>query len=486
MTCRCSLSHLYICNNDLLQVSLFKSHTLTLIKSISGIRGTIGGVPGENLTAQDIVACTAGFGQWVLQNSQSSKIVIGRDARLSGAWMQQLVVQTLLSLGIDVIDLGLSTTPTVEMAVPMEKAGAGIILTASHNPKQWNALKFLNQKGEFISAQDGQNILNLIEAGAIVYADLDAFGQCEQKDHYITDHITAVLDFPLVHVPAVQKMKYKVVVDAVNSTGAISVPPLLEALGCEVVLINGEPNGHFAHNPEPLPANLTQLCETVVTEKADLGVAVDPDVDRLAFICENGQAFGEEYTLVAVADYFLKHQSGNTVSNLSSTRALRDVTQQRGGEYFASAVGEVNVVEKMKSVDAVIGGEGNGGIIVPGLHYGRDALAGIGLFLSHLAEMNISMSALKASYPSYFMVKDKIALTKDVNLPAILSKMHKKYESEDCNTIDGLKIDFDHGWVHLRKSNTEPIIRIYSESVSNKDAEELVAQIKADIQALSA
>ena len=455
---------------------------MALIKSISGIRGTIGGRPGDNLTAQDVVECTAAFGQWVLEKGHSKKIVIGRDGRISGPWVQQLVTQTLLSLGIEVVDLGLSTTPTVEMAVPMEGAGAGIILTASHNPRQWNALKFLNEKGEFISAQDGAAVLDLIDRGEIDYTDIDGFGTLNQKDGYIQKHIQHILEMPLVNAASIAKCKFKVVVDAVNSTGAISVPPLLEALGCECILLNGEITGQFAHNPEPLPANLTGLSAKVLSEGADLGIAVDPDVDRLAFICEDGEAFGEEYTLVAVADYILEHKPGNTVSNLSSTRALRDVTEKHGGIYEASAVGEVNVVTKMKEVQAVIGGEGNGGIIVPELHYGRDALAGIGLFLSHLVAKDVKMSELKNQYPQYFMVKDKIALTPDVDLPAILEKMHDKYREEDCNTIDGLKIDFAEGWVHLRKSNTEPIIRIYSESVSEESAKALVAQIKADIE----
>lgn len=454
---------------------------MALIKSISGIRGTIGGRPGENLTAQDVVECTASFGQWIIQNGGNRKIVIGRDARISGAWMQALVTQTLLSLGIDVVDLGLSTTPTVEMAVPVENAGAGIILTASHNPRQWNALKFLNAKGEFISAADGAAILKMIDEGAIDYSDIDSFGNYSQKDGFIEQHIDTILEMPLVNQKAVQAKKYKVVVDAVNSTGAISVPPLLEKLNCEVVLLNGEPNGQFAHNPEPLPKNLIGLSEAVKEHNADLGIAVDPDVDRLAFISENGVAFGEEYTLVAVADYILKHQPGNTVSNLSSTRALRDITIKHGGKYEASAVGEVNVVNKMKEVNAVIGGEGNGGIIVPDLHYGRDALAGIALFLSHLADTGLKMSDLRDSYPNYFMVKDKVALTPDVDLPAILERVHQKYQNEECNTVDGLKIDFEEGWVHLRKSNTEPIIRIYAESVSEDAANNLVAKIKSDI-----
>lgn len=454
---------------------------MALIKSISGIRGTIGGRPGENLTAQDVVECTAAFGQWVLQNGGKPKIVIGRDARISGAWMQSLVTQTLLSLGIDIVDLGLSTTPTVEMAVPIEEAGAGIILTASHNPRQWNALKFLNAKGEFISAADGAAILAMIDEGAIEYADIDSFGNYSEKSGFIDQHIDIILKMPLVNQNAIQAKKYKVVVDAVNSTGAISVPPLLEKLGCEVVLLNGEPNGQFAHNPEPLPKNLTDLSKAVTAHKADLGIAVDPDVDRLAFMNEDGECFGEEYTLVAVADYILKHRPGNTVSNLSSTRALRDVTIKHGGNYQASAVGEVNVVNKMKEVNAVIGGEGNGGIIVPDLHYGRDALAGIALFLSHLADTGMKMSELRTTYPNYFMVKDKVALTPDVDLPAILKRVHEKYKNEECNTIDGLKIDFAEGWVHLRKSNTEPIIRIYAESVSEQAANDLVAKIKKDI-----
>ncbi|RMG76546.1 MAG: phosphoglucosamine mutase [Bacteroidetes bacterium] len=453
---------------------------MALIKSISGIRGTIGGRPGENLTAQDVVECTAAFGQWIRANGAKPRVVIGRDARISGAWMQALVTQTLLSLGIDVVDLGLSTTPTVEMAVPEEGAGAGIILTASHNPRQWNALKFLNAKGEFISAADGRAILDSIEAGAIDYADVDHFGQYIARSGAIERHIGTIMKMPLVHTDAVRKRGFKVVVDAVNSTGALSVPPLLAAMGCEVVVINGEPNGDFAHNPEPLPHHLTALCERVVAEKADLGIAVDPDVDRLAFVSENGVFFGEEYTLVAVADYVLGHRSGNTVSNLSSTRALRDVTEKHGGQYFASAVGEVNVVEKMKAVRAVIGGEGNGGVIVPDLHYGRDALAGIALFLSHLAETGLKMSELRATYPDYAMVKDKIALTPEVDLPAILEKIHDKYRHEQCNTIDGLKIDFAEGWVHLRKSNTEPIIRVYAESTSEAAARNLVEKIKKD------
>lgn len=459
-----------------------------MIKSISGIRGTIGGRPGENLTAQDVVECTAGFGQWVRERSGKGApcIVIGRDARISGPWMQALVVQTLLGMGIDVTDLGLSTTPTVEMAVPREGADAGIILTASHNPREWNALKFLNREGEFISAADGADILSIIDRNAPVYAAVDRFGRYVQRADALAHHLAAIQAHPLVAVERIREQGYRVVVDAVNSSGAISLPPLLEALGCEVILLNGEPHGDFAHNPEPLPEHLHELAERVVTERAHLGIAVDPDVDRLAFVCEDGTAFGEEYTLVAVADYVLRHRPGNTVSNLSSTRALRDITRRHGGEYHASAVGEVNVVQQMKAVSAVIGGEGNGGVIVPELHYGRDALAGVALFLSHLAAEKTTLSALKAGYPVYFMVKDKVALTPEVDLPALLEGLHRKYRQEACDTTDGLKIDFEHGWVHLRRSNTEPIIRIYSEAPTQAAAAELVMRIRADVQALVA
>ncbi|MEL6719648.1 MAG: phosphoglucosamine mutase, partial [Bacteroidota bacterium] len=372
---------------------------MALIKSISGIRGTIGGNVGENLTPQDIVECTAAFGAWTLQKTQNPKIVVGRDARISGDLVNNLVVSTLRMLGITVVDLGLSTTPTVEIAVPLEKAGAGIILTASHNPKQWNALKFLNEKGEFISAQDGQDVLNLIGTDQIEYATVEKLGTYEERTDYIDRHIDQILALPLVNAEAIQAKNYKIVVDAVNSTGAIAIPPLLERLGCEVVVINETPNGHFAHNPEPLPAHLNQLSKALQDERAQLGIAVDPDVDRLAFVREDGVAFGEEYTLVAVADYVLKHTPGNTVSNLSSTRALKDVTEKHGQQYEASAVGEVNVVTKMKEVNAPIGGEGNGGIIYPELHYGRDALVGIALFLSHLATSNLSASRLRQTYP---------------------------------------------------------------------------------------
>jgi phosphomannomutase len=450
---------------------------LTLIKSISGFRGTIGGKSGDNLTPQDIVECTAAFGYWLLQQGASPKVVIGRDGRISGQMVSQLACATLQGLGIDVIDLGLSTTPTVEMAVPMEKAGAGIIITASHNPQQWNALKFVNHQGEFISKEDGASLLQLLEDGAIEYAPVDKLGSYTYKEGYIEKHIEAILQLPWVDAESVKKAGYKVVVDCINSTGAISMPPLLEALGCECVLLNEEVNGVFAHNPEPLPSHLQGLTKAVVDSKAQLGVAVDPDVDRLALVCEDGSLFGEEYTLVAVADYILQQKPGNTVSNLSSTRALRDITQQHGGSYHASAVGEVNVVSTMKSVQAVIGGEGNGGIIVPDLHYGRDALAGLAIVLTYLAKSGQSASALKAQYPKYFMEKDKIALTPEIDVDGLLKKLEDRFRSEDYNTIDGLKIDFEHGWVHLRKSNTEPIIRVYSEGRSSDEAKALAQRM---------
>lgn len=453
---------------------------MALIKSISGIRGTIGGRAGDNLTPQDIVECTAGFGYWVLQNGGKPRVVIGRDGRISGPMVSQLVTATLMGLGIEVIDLGLSTTPTVEMAVAMEGAGAGIIITASHNPAEWNALKFLNHKGEFISQADGEALLALIDSGGIVYAPVDELGACRQAEGYLEKHIDAILSLPFVDAGAVRRQGYKVVVDCINSSGAVAMPALLERLGCEAILLNGEPNGRFAHNPEPLPQHLQELRRAVTEQGAALGAAVDPDVDRLALVCENGTLFGEEYTLVAVADYILQHQPGNTVSNLSSTRALRDVTAGRGGQYFASAVGEVNVVSKMKEVGAVIGGEGNGGVIVPGLHYGRDALAGLAIFLTYLAQSGQTASALRAAYPDYYMVKDKIALSPEIDIERLLSRLEQRFRGENCNTIDGLKIDFEHGWVHLRKSNTEPIIRIYSEGGSPEAARQLADTMKAE------
>lgn len=454
---------------------------MALIKSISGFRGTIGGRPGDNLTPQDIVECTAAFGQWVLNNTGIHHIVVGRDGRISGEIVSALVVNTLRSMGINVTDLGLSTTPTVEIAVPMEGAGGGIILTASHNPREWNALKLLNHKGEFISARDGEDVLGIVAARSVEYAPVDKLGSYRQVDSYIQTHIVKILAHPLVDIEAIRNKSFKVVVDAINSTGALSVPPLLEALGCQCILLNGEVNGHFAHNPEPLKEHLGQLSTEVKMQKAHLGIAVDPDVDRLVFMCEDGELFGEEYTLVAVADYVLSKRPGNTVSNLSSTRALRDVTLKHNGAYYAAAVGEVNVVEKMKVVNAVIGGEGNGGIIMPDLHYGRDALIGIALFLSHLAHAGKQLSTLRKTYPDYQMSKTKIDRSPDIDLDKIFSALRQKYQREQLNTEDGLKIDFEDGWVHLRPSNTEPIIRIYSESHSAVIAASLARKIIADI-----
>lgn len=455
---------------------------MALIKSISGIRGTIGGKAGDNLTPIDIVECTAAFGYWLKQEGAPMTVVIGRDGRISGSLVSTMVSQTLVSLGFHVVDLGLSTTPTVEMAVPAFEAGAGIIVTASHNPKQWNALKFLNRKGEFISKQDGETLLQLLREGAITFNGVDELGTYRREEGYLERHIEQIFALPAVDLAAVRAKSFKVVVDAVNSTGALSVPPILQRMGCEVVLINGEVTGEFAHNPEPLPKNLQQLSEAVIAHGADLGIAVDPDVDRLAFVNEDGSMFGEEYTLVAVADYMLSQKPGSTVSNLSSTRALRDVTEKHGGTYYASAVGEVNVVEKMKEVNAVIGGEGNGGIIVPELHYGRDALAGIALFLSHLAKSGKTMTALRGSYPNYEMVKDKIALDASIDLAKLLIELETAHKHDPYNTIDGLKIDFPDSWVHLRKSNTEPIIRIYAEGATQAEAAKLVNAIKGEVE----
>ena len=457
-------------------------YTLPLIKSISGFRGTIGGRPGENLTPQDIVECTAAFGQWVLNTTGKPNIVVGRDGRISGEIASALVVNTLLSMGISVVDLGLSTTPTVEIAVPLENAGGGIILTASHNPREWNALKLLNDKGEFISAKNGAEVLDLVAQKSVEYASVDKLGAYRHDNSYIKKHLAQILAHPLVDVEAVRSKGFKIVVDAINSTGALAVPALLEALGCQCILINGEINGHFAHNPEPLKEHLGQLSSEVKRQNAHLGIAVDPDVDRLVFMCEDGELFGEEYTLVAVADYVLsKRGGGNTVSNLSSTRALSDVTLKYGGEYHAAAVGEVNVVDKMKAVNAVIGGEGNGGIIVPELHYGRDALIGIALFLSHLAQSGKRISILRKSYPDYHMSKSKIERSPNIDLEKIFSALREKYHRETINNEDGLKIDFADGWVHLRPSNTEPIIRVYSESHSEVIAGNLAKKIMADI-----
>ncbi|RAJ87664.1 phosphomannomutase [Chitinophaga dinghuensis] len=456
---------------------------MALIKSISGIRGTIGGRPGEGLSPLDVVKFTAAYGTWLCRNTENRKVVIGRDGRISGEMVKNLVVSTLTGLGIDVVDLGLSTTPTVEIAVKMENAAGGIILTASHNPKEWNALKLLNGEGEFISGEDGAELLEIAASEDFNFADVTKLGTYTQDDSYLQKHIDLIVNYPLVDVPAITERNFKVVVDAVNSTGAIFVPALLKALGVEQVeVLFGEVNGKFSHNPEPLPENLTALSNEVNKTKADLGIAVDPDVDRLCFVCEDGSMFGEEYTLVAVADYVLSKRKGNTVSNLSSTRALKDVTLKHGGTYAPSAVGEVNVVKKMKEVHAVIGGEGNGGIIVPDLHYGRDALIGIGLFLSHLAHSKKSIKALRNSYPDYFISKNKIELDKGVDVKTIFGKIKDKYKNQPVNTEDGLKIEFETDWVHLRTSNTEPIIRIYAESQNETTADNIAKRIMQDIK----
>lgn len=456
---------------------------MALIKSISGIRGTIGGMAGKGLTPPDIIKFTAAYGQWVIANTGKKKIVIGRDARISGEMVRNLVVGTLQSIGIDVVDLGLSTTPTVEVAVPDENAGGGIILTASHNPKQWNALKLLNENGEFISDLDGQWVLAMAENTDLEYAEVNDLGTVVYDDSYLQKHIDKILALPLVDVDAIRKADFKVVIDCVNSSGSIFVPALLKALGVNTVHeLYCEPNGEFPHNPEPLPENLIDLSREVVSKKADLGIAVDPDVDRLCFVCEDGSMFGEEYTLVAVSDYVLKHTPGNTVSNLSSTRALRDVTESAGCKYTAAAVGEVNVVSAMKETNAVIGGEGNGGVIYPESHYGRDALVGIALFLTHLAKKGQTISVLRASYPAYFISKNKITLTPEMDIDALLAEVEKRYENQPHTTIDGLKIEFDKQWVHLRRSNTEPIIRIYSEGNSETVADNLAQKIISDIK----
>ncbi len=457
---------------------------LSLIKSISGIRGTIGGLPEQNLSPIDVVRFAAAFGQWVIKTGKARKAVIGRDARISGPMVSQLVSQTLVGLGFEVIDLGLSTTPTVEIAVPLEAAGCGIILTASHNPKQWNALKLLNEKGEFISGAEGAEVLRIAESGEIHFAEVDKLGCVIQKDGYLEKHIDMILAHPLVNVEAIRARGFRIAVDAVNSGGGVAVPLLLKKLGVEnQTLLYCEPNGHFPHNPEPLPEHLYDLSVAVKKNSCDLGISVDPDVDRLALVCEDGSMFGEEYTLVAVADYILQHRKGAAVSNLSSTRALKDVALRHGVDYFASAVGEVNVVEKMKAENAVIGGEGNGGIIVPDLHYGRDALAGIALFLSWLALSGKSATQLLATYPRYVMSKKKAELEAGTDVDGILEKVSAKYSRQPQNTEDGLKIEFDKDWVHLRRSNTEPIIRIYSESHSQTTADHIAQQIMQDIAA---
>ncbi len=460
---------------------------MTLIKSISGIRGTIGGNVGDNLTPVDAVKFAASYGTWLKDYSgkEKLKVVIGRDARLSGEMIQNLVVATLVGLGIDIIDLDLSTTPTVEIAVPLENADGGIILTASHNPKQWNALKLLNEKGEFLDAAQGAKILALAEKEDFDFSEVDDLGTIVKNDSYIDIHIDEVLELPLVDADVIRAKKFKVVVDGVNSTGGIAIPKLLKELGVEVVELYCDPTGHFPHNPEPLKEHLKDICELVVKEKADFGIVVDPDVDRLAFISDDGEMFGEEYTLVACADYVLGKTKGNTVSNLSSSRALRDITQRHGGMYEAAAVGEVNVVTKMKANNAIIGGEGNGGIIYPESHYGRDSLVGTALFLMLMAEKGGSVAELRASYPSYFMSKKKIQLTPELDVDGLLEAMYKKYADEDVSTIDGVKIDFAENWVHLRKSNTEPIIRIYTEAKSQTEADGLADRIISEIKTIA-
>ncbi|MCC6253221.1 MAG: phosphoglucosamine mutase [Bacteroidia bacterium] len=458
---------------------------MTLIKSISGIRGTIGGPVGDGLTPIDIVKFSSAFGNWVKSKSKNkkTKIIVGRDARISGKMVNQLVCGSLMGVGVDVVDIGLSTTPTVEMAVTMEKADGGIVLTASHNPKQWNALKLLNSKGEFISGQDGNEVLDIAEKGNFEYSAIDHIGTYSAIDGYIEKHINKILELPTVDVKAIKERNFKIAIDGVNSTGGIAVPMLLKALGVnQIIELFCTPDGNFPHNPEPLPEHLHDISKMVVKNNAHLGIVVDPDVDRLALISEDGDMFGEEYTLVAVADYILSHKKGNTVSNLSSTRALRDITEAAGCKYSASAVGEVNVVEMMKATNAVIGGEGNGGIIYPELHYGRDALVGIALFLSHLARFGKSTSMLRSKYPNYYISKNKIELNKEINVDEVLKSIQEKYKKNPVNTIDGVKIDFEEEWVHLRKSNTEPIIRIYAESKSQTTAENLADKIIADIK----
>ena len=459
---------------------------MTLIKSISGIRGTIGGSQGDNLTPIDVVKFTTAYARFMSEKNNGKRltIVVGRDARISGEMVNDLIEGTLLGCGVDVINVGLCTTPGTEMAVIGHKADGGIIITASHNPKQWNALKLLNERGEFLNDVEGKRVLALAEDADFAFPQIDEIGKVVSREEFNNQHIQSVLSLPLVDVEAIRAKGFKVVVDAVNSVGGVVIPQLLRELGCEVVEINCEPTGHFAHNPEPLPENLTEISAAVVREKADLGVVVDPDVDRLCFVNEDGTMFGEEYTLVAVADYILSNGVGNTASNLSSSRALRDVTEAHGGTYAASAVGEVNVVTKMKEVGAVIGGEGNGGVIYPELHYGRDALVGVGLFLTWLAQKNMTMTELRATYPSYFASKNKIELTPAIDVDKVLLEMKERYANENVNDIDGVKIDFAEMWVHLRKSNTEPIIRVYTEAKSVAEADALAQKFIAEIKAV--
>ena len=457
---------------------------MTLIKSISGIRGTIGGYANNNLTPIDVVKFSAAYGTWIKEQRSKSvyRVVIGRDARISGAMIQNLVINTLTAMGIDIINLNLSTTPTVEIAVQMEHADGGVIITASHNPKQWNALKLLDSNGEFLNSKHSKRVLDLAISENLLFSEVDKLGNVTSNEAYFDIHIDSVLDLDFVNLDAIRSCNFKVVIDAVNSTGGIIIPLLLQRLGVEPIKLHCNPDGHFPHNPEPLKENLTDLSKKVISSGADFGIAVDPDVDRLAFMDENGILFGEEYTLVACADYVLSIKKGNTVSNLSSTRALRDVTEKHGGIYTSSAVGEVNVVEMMKKTNAIIGGEGNGGIILPDSHYGRDAIVGIVLFLSLLAEKKISVSSLKSTYPLYFMSKKKIDLNSNIDLDGLLATIEKKYENESLNTIDGVKIDFQDSWVHLRKSNTEPIIRIYAEATSQDEADVLANRFITELK----
>ena len=460
---------------------------MTLIKSISGIRGTIGGESGNNLTPLDIVKFTAAYATFIKESTQSKRplIVVGRDARISGEMVHRIITGTLIGIGCDVTDIGMATTPTTEIAVKKEKASGGIIITASHNPKQWNALKLLNSKGEFLNAEEGEQILNIAEKEEFEFAEVDYLGEINQRQ-YLHEHIQSILSLELVDVEAIKKANFNVAIDCVNSVGGIAIPELLYALGVKVIFkLHCAPHGNFSHNPEPLPQHLTELSSLTRTSKADVGFAVDPDVDRLAIYCENGEPFGEEYTLVSISDYVLQHTPGNTVSNLSSTRALRDVTNKRGGKYYAAAVGEVNVVTKMKEVGAIIGGEGNGGIIYPASHYGRDALVGIALFLSQMAKSDKKPTELRAAYPAYFMAKQKIELTPEMNIDEILDKVKEQYIDQKPIDIDGVKIDFPDKWVHLRKSNTEPIIRIYSEANSQEEAEKIGQHIKDLIKKLA-
>ena len=460
---------------------------MPLIKSISGIRGTIGDKVGEDLTPQDIILYTSSFAMWIKGNSnkQKNKIVVGRDARISGEMVQGHVINTLTSLGFDVVSLNLSTTPTVEIAVPIENADGGIIITASHNPKNWNALKLLNSKGEFISSSDGQEVLKIAENFNFDSNEKHIIGEVVEKDNYIDHHIEKILKLDLIDIDSIKKKNFKIVVDAVNSTGGIAVPKLLEKLNVNVIKLYCDPTGDFPHNPEPLKENLSDLSELVIKENADLGIIVDPDVDRLAFVCENGDVFGEEYTLVACSDYVLSIKPGPTVSNLSSTRALKDITQTYNCEYHSSAVGEVNVVEMMKKTGAIIGGEGNGGIILPDIHYGRDALVGIALFLSHLSRTNVNCSQLRNKYPNYYMSKKKKEISSNFDYNKMINFFKNKYSSENINLSDGLKVDFSDSWVQLRKSNTEPIIRIYSEAKNQKAADQIADKFINEIEAIN-